>query len=125
MRSRYDAYVRCDVDYLIETTLFENRSFYNVDAIKDWAINSKWLKLEVLNTIRGKESDSDGIVEFKAYYLENEKLKVHHEVSNFKKVNGVWFYVDGSVKEDNSKIARNSLCPCGSGKKYKKCCEKR
>ena len=24
-----------------------------------------------------------------------------------------------------AKIGRNSLCPCGSGKKYKRCCERR
>jgi SEC-C motif-containing protein len=27
-----------------------------------------------------------------------------------------------SSKMNNSKIGRNELCPCGSGKKYKKCC---
>lgn len=27
-------------------------------------------------------------------------------------------------KRDNAKIGRNSPCPCGSGKKYKKCCGK-
>ena len=125
MRSRYDAYVKCDIDYLIETTLLEKRALYNVEGMKNWALNSTWLKLEVIDTIKGGEFDSDGIVEFRAYYLENENLKVHHEVSNFKNVNGIWFYVDGIIKEDNLKIARNSLCPCGSGKKYKKCCEKR
>ena len=25
-------------------------------------------------------------------------------------------------KRDASKVGRNDLCPCGSGKKYKKCC---
>ena len=80
MRSRYDAYVRVDIDYLIETTLLEKRDFYNVEGIRNWASNSKWLKLEVIDTIKGGEFDSDGVVEFKAYYLENEKLKIHHEV---------------------------------------------
>jgi len=27
-----------------------------------------------------------------------------------------------TVKRDHDKIGRNDLCPCGSGKKYKKCC---
>lgn len=26
------------------------------------------------------------------------------------------------IKLENKKIGRNELCPCGSGKKYKKCC---
>lgn len=28
------------------------------------------------------------------------------------------------VRNDQAKISRNSSCPCGSGKKYKKCCGK-
>ena len=27
-----------------------------------------------------------------------------------------------TVKRDGPKIGRNDKCPCGSGKKYKKCC---
>ena len=27
-----------------------------------------------------------------------------------------------SVKREVPKVGRNELCPCGSGKKYKKCC---
>ncbi|MDA3895171.1 MAG: SEC-C metal-binding domain-containing protein [Desulfobacteraceae bacterium] len=26
--------------------------------------------------------------------------------------------------QDKSKVGRNDPCPCGSGKKYKKCCGK-
>ena len=26
------------------------------------------------------------------------------------------------LKSQSNKIGRNELCPCGSGKKYKKCC---
>jgi preprotein translocase subunit SecA len=29
-----------------------------------------------------------------------------------------------SPKKDSDKIGRNDPCPCGSGKKYKKCCGK-
>ena len=28
-----------------------------------------------------------------------------------------------TYKRKEKKIGRNDLCPCGSGKKYKKCCE--
>jgi len=45
---------------------------------------------------------------------------------------GDWSYVEGRSKEEMNailvdirrepKIARNSLCPCNSGKKYKHCC---
>ena len=31
----------------------------------------------------------------------------------------------GILQEKSKKIYPNDLCPCGSGKKYKKCCGKR
>jgi len=31
--------------------------------------------------------------------------------------------IKDKVKDDEgNKVGRNDLCPCGSGKKYKKCC---
>ncbi|MCP4508291.1 MAG: SEC-C domain-containing protein, partial [Fuerstiella sp.] len=30
----------------------------------------------------------------------------------------------GSVAQRSPKVGRNDPCPCGSGKKYKKCCGK-
>lgn len=33
-------------------------------------------------------------------------------------------YTNNSVKEKRVKVGRNEKCPCGSGKKYKKCCIK-
>jgi hypothetical protein len=30
--------------------------------------------------------------------------------------------VEGSMSHARKKIGRNDPCPCGSGKKYKKCC---
>jgi uncharacterized protein YecA (UPF0149 family) len=28
----------------------------------------------------------------------------------------------GTFRRDNPKVGRNDPCPCGSGKKFKKCC---
>ena len=59
----------------------------------------------------------------------NRMVEHHHEIAGFKKFNGEWKYVAGNiitetVKRDGEKIGRNDPCPCGSGKKYKKCCGK-
>ncbi|MFA4875048.1 MAG: SEC-C metal-binding domain-containing protein, partial [bacterium] len=40
-----------------------------------------------------------------------------------------WYYYDSrkpatTVRREAPKIGRNDPCPCGSGKKYKKCCGK-
>ncbi|WP_187439378.1 SEC-C metal-binding domain-containing protein, partial [Escherichia coli] len=40
------------------------------------------------------------------------------ERSRFLKENGQWYYIDGT----RPLFGRNDPCPCGSGKKFKKCC---
>jgi SEC-C motif-containing protein len=50
----------------------------------------------------------------------------HHERSEFKKRDGQWYFMDGKLVQEPvraaDKVGRNDPCPCGSGKKYKKCC---
>lgn len=107
MRSRYDAFVRMDVEYLSNTTTQDISTDMSAYA------NIKWLKLDVIEAV-------DDEVEFKAYYRQNEKVYLLHERSKFVKKDGKWLYDSGELF--NTKIERNELCPCGSGRKYKKCC---
>ena len=89
MRSRYSAYCTQEADYLVNTTHLSTRKFHKKAAILDWSQSNNWLKLEVIVA-------TETIVEFKAYYLnENFKATNHHERSRFKNENGTWFYVDG------------------------------
>ncbi|MDR1474211.1 MAG: preprotein translocase subunit SecA [Endomicrobium sp.] len=54
-------------------------------------------------------------VNVKTQNVNHESAQISHELEN--KIN------DKKVKpQDLNKIGRNDLCPCGSGKKYKKCC---
>ena len=85
--------------------------------------------MQILRTEKGTESDEEGIVEFEATYTRKQIRDVHHELAYFKKVNGDWMYSVGQLKtttvvREGAKIGRNDPCPCGSGKKYKKCCGK-
>jgi len=54
--------------------------------------------------------------------------QVHHEVALFKKIEDQWFFSEAeypkykTIVRTEKKIGRNDPCPCGSGKKYKKCC---
>ena len=109
MKSRYDAFVREDWEYLADTSLYQS-----VEELQT-SPPIEWLKLEILNA-------SEDRVEFKAYYRENDGIKVLHEKSSFVEVDGNWKYSDGELY--NSNIQRNESCPCGSGKKFKRCCQK-
>jgi SEC-C motif-containing protein len=117
MRSRYSAYVLGDGAYLVKTTVPQNRYENDIKLIQEYAKSVTWLKLEVLNSW---ERGNSGFVEFKAYYKEGEKIHVHHEKSDFIKSNGAWLYEKGELLE--ATLGRNESCPCGSGKKFKRCC---
>ena len=109
MKSRYDAFVRMDGQYLQDTT--------TLDVSTDMSIyeNIEWLKLDILEAY-------ENVVEFKAYFREDNILQLLHEKSFFTEVDGIWKYSDGKLFK--TQIQRNEICPCGSGKKYKKCCMK-
>lgn len=113
MRSRYSAYVRVDAKYLYFSTAKESQIFDDIELIEEFASNVEWLKLDLITA-------SEKQVEFKAYYRDAQGIKLLHEKSNFVQEDGVWKYKDGELY--NTKIERNEACPCGSGKKYKKCC---
>ncbi len=128
MRSRYSAYVTTNIGYLHQTTHDSQREQFNREQSEAWSKRADWHSLEILSAHKGGPDDTDGFVEFVARYREKGNMRQHHEVAEFKKEDGKWFFVDGrapapmqSVRQ-GPKIGRNQPCPCGSGKKYKKCC---
>ena len=126
MRSRYTAFATGAIDYLLQSHDPETRFSVDRESIARWSRQSTWLSLEILATERGGESDQDGVVEFRARYLEGEEPRVHSERSTFRRVDGHWTYVNGEAIPDapvarTAKVGRNEPCPCGSGRKFKKC----
>jgi len=78
-------------------------------------------------------------IEYFEEMLNEEKLSSVKKVSKkilelynqYKKHIGVWIFNGYSLTEafaikqaKSNKVGRNELCPCGSGKKFKKCCGK-
>jgi SEC-C motif-containing protein len=127
MRSRYSAYVVGQLRYLLDSLHPEHRDDMDLAATRRWAQDAQWLQLQVLDTEDGGEQDDNGIVEFVATYKEKNVVRPHRERANFRRHDGVWYYVDGEILKPATevhaaKVGRNDPCPCGSGKKYKKCC---
>ena len=128
MRARYASYVTGDVDFLRSSATKEVQKEFDEATSKAWSEAARWHGLEILRTERGGPGDTDGVVEFRALYTANGEFCNHHEVSKFVREQDGWKFSDGDlVKEkpevrEGPKIGRNDLCPCGSGRKYKKCC---
>ena len=130
MRSRYSAFATGQIDYIIETNNPDSRGDLDKDEIESWSKDSIWNSLEIVETKDGQKNDEEGVVEFKAVYSVDGQEVIHHERSQFSKIDGKWFYTDGEVYRPeiqqvvSNKVGRNEPCPCGSEKKFKKCCGK-
>ena len=119
MRSRYTAFVKGNIDYLIATLDPEKRQESDYQELTKSVNNTQWLNLTILNTQKGKKNDATGWVEFEAIYQVSEPGQLH-ERSRFKKINGEWFYVDGDILPGTIPRSKEA-CWCGSGKKYRQC----
>ena len=86
MRSRYSAYVKEDVDYLVRTTHPKSRTADLATSIRSWMDQVQWMRLLVMKVDKRT-------VEFVAEYIAQGKPRQHRERSLFEKVKGEWFYV--------------------------------
>ncbi len=128
MRARYTAYTEVQMDFIEKTHDPKTRSTTDMKANREWAESTKWQGLEIIETKQGGIEDEAGTVEFKAMFGTDEGLQEHHELSQFRKQDGKWFFFDAKdpskqpIVRQEAKVGRNDPCPCGSGKKFKKCC---
>lgn len=96
MKSRYTAYTKKDIDYLMRSHHSKTRPpFKERKGIKRWAESVKWVQLTILNTWNGEVKDKEGHVEFKALFFENGQIQQMHEKSLFQQEHGKWVYVTG------------------------------
>jgi len=128
MRSRYTAYVRKELAWLRDSLHPEHRADYDEASSRAWAERAEWHGIEILRTEKGGPADEEGTVEFTVSFTENGVRQEHRERSSFRKTGGAWYFTTGKalppqpVVRQGPKAGRNDPCPCGSGKKFKKCC---
>ncbi|MBI3928111.1 MAG: YchJ family protein [Armatimonadetes bacterium] len=126
MRSRYTAYKLGNFDYMARTQVER----FDWDTARKWSGKVEWEGLSVRSVENGGPEDQEGTVDFEARYRLDRMRHVHREKSDFRRIHGRWHYVRGNfvdqdtVRRDTARVGRNDPCPCGSGRKYKKCCGK-
>ncbi|MBU1140351.1 MAG: SEC-C domain-containing protein, partial [Proteobacteria bacterium] len=105
-------------EYLTKSWAPETRP-ENLDIDDD---TIQWLGLTIEECEQGRTEDEKGTVTFTARFLSSGHLCQLHEKSRFVQRDGLWYYLDGETQSTTAKVGRNAPCPCGSEKKYKKCC---
>ena len=129
MRSRYTAYVLADIPYLSRSLHPKERDDFDEAGAAKWARDADWQGLEIVRTEQGGADDSKGEVEFKVSYKRHGSPCVHHELRRVQKSGRHLVLLRRKNDQQppdparsEPRIGRNEPCPCGSGKKYKKCC---
>ena len=125
MRARYTAHVLQQVDFVLQTVHPAQRQYHDQATIETWMAQTQWEKLTIVQTTKGGAQDQEGWVWFEAAYRQKGRRAYHREYSYFQRVDSQWYFVSGQAPPKQApapKVARNAPCPCGSGKKYKRCC---
>jgi len=127
LEARYKAFVEGNIEYIFNTHHPETRSQVDRNAVENWSKNSRWLGLSIENEDIQNERAA---LTFTVRYEKDFETVDHRELAEFRKDEGKWFYFDSefpqpvSLKREGPKVGRNDPCPCGSEKKFKKCCGK-
>ncbi len=125
MRARYSAFATGAIDFIVASTHSRTRKEIDLAFIREWSETSTWRGLEILET--KQVNDNKAFVSFEARFTQGEEDHRHREKSLFERENGEWRFVTGddlknpTVRYETPRPGRNDPCPCGSGKKYKKC----
>jgi len=94
MRSRYTAYTLNNDSYILDTWHSSTRPASLSDENN---LPVKWVALKVINSSKPIENETTGTVEFIARCKINGKADKMHEVSEFIKEKGKWYYLQGKV----------------------------
>ena len=117
MRSRYCAFALGDAAYLLDTWHADFRP-QRLELEHD----CRWIALEIIASEHGEQQAR---VEFEATRIHKGTVEMLHERSDFVREQGRWLYTRGDHLAPSMaawKPGRNQACPCGSGRKFKRCC---
>lgn len=122
MRSRYSAFALKLADYLRLSHHPQTRASANYTMLDA----TRWVGLTLVEQHLGGPMDAEGTVTFEARFIEAGHLGCLSERSSFTRVDGAWRYHSGTHLETPppAKIGRNAPCPCGSNRKFKRCCDR-
>ena len=86
-------------------------------------VNSHYDKYTVHHSIFDRYQDSMNWHSYRMRYDEAYKQKNTYTPTSSEKT--VDYFPPATIKRAGKKVGRNEPCPCGSGKKFKKCCLKK
>jgi SEC-C motif-containing protein len=118
MRSRYCAFSLGLAGYLRATVHPALGGAGEDSALEETFRSVCWIGLRIVDF--PPPLDGRGEVEFVAFHERDGVVEQLHERSLFLREDGRWLYRSGQFLP-RLPLGRNDECPCGSGRKFKKC----
>lgn len=123
VRARYTAFAVKKIDHVENTHAPEIRADFNRAEAERLAEECEWKSLRIHSAI---EDGDEAAIEFVMQVRRNGGLFIKAGKSSFRREHGQWLFVSTKPSPQlehaqSDKVNRNDPCPCGSGKKYKKC----
>lgn len=122
MRARYTAHSLGKALFIVSTCHPSIQVHQHSAHIERWRKETQFLRLDILETAKGGTQDHTGMVRFIAWTKEKGRLGGIHEKSTFERFESQWTYRSGEHRK-LPMPGPNDPCPCGSGGKFKKCCQ--
>ena len=97
MRSRYSAFVKTNITYLLRTRHSSTQLLDNPQLLQQSCQETTWTSLCIHQCHKGQENNDQGTVTFSAHYIESGKSGVLTETSRFVKEGQQWYYLDGCL----------------------------
>lgn len=125
VRARYTAFALRQLDYVDRTHAPEIRADFNRAEAERIAEACEW---ENLHIHKVKEYGELADVEYVVKVRHEGRSTIKASSSRFRKENDEWLFISSKSAPHiaslrGPKVGRNDPCPCGSGIKFKKCCE--
>lgn len=95
MRSRYTAYTQANIPYIQATMRERAAAGYNPVEAARWASSAQWEKLRVISAFAHNTDPDRYYVKFVALYSVQGQPQEINETSEFRRIEGRWYYVDG------------------------------
>lgn len=127
MRARYVAFKLGNLDFIEASCTQEGLQSLNRLEMQKALPDTEFQSFELRGTTGGDDGDDTGTVSFAFRYKFKGKEMAQAEIAHFRRLEGLWRYDYSEVNPKPTpvrveSVGRNDPCPCGSNKKYKKCC---
>jgi SEC-C motif-containing protein len=124
VRARFSAQVLGDMDFFRQSITRKHRNLPHVDAFAETIGRRRYERIAITDATRLGWFNRKATVVCRIYDAGRRHVSVHTERIHLKREDRAWRVVaiDLVTAQSSPGTARNAPCPCGSGKKYKRCC---